>query len=233
MTLTERVAVFSGLAIAIGLGLAAQAPGSAAIADAPLPREGEFKLATVDVLSIIAKKLETPDYKQANAANADKFDVELRGMLKDLEDIRTRALAMPEGADPRKALEAEFMQKNQKFEESRAAAQQAVEAFNTTQVSEAYRLAVEAANGLAQARGYTHVIVTRGDQVKIASQSVAGAVQEILARPVIRGVSADDLTTDVVKQMGLEGIVVPVEGAANPGPVGAPGSPTTPVVAPK
>jgi hypothetical protein len=67
------------------------------------------------------------------------------------------------------------------------------------------------------------VIVTRGDQVKIASQSVAGAVQEILARPVIRGVPADDLTEAIIAQMNLQNVVLPAD--ANMTPV-APAAPT-------
>lgn len=220
MTLTERVVVFSGLAIAIGLGLSGQFAGSAAVAGPAETRTPgaapEFKLATVDALAIIARMLESDQYKQANAAHAEKFDTDLRGMLKELEDLRTRALGAAEGSDQRRALESEFVQKNQKFEESRATAQQSVEEFNTSQVAEAYRLVVEAANALAQTGGYTHVIVTRGDQVKIASKSVAGAVQEILARPVIRGVPSDDLTETVIKQFKLENVALPGETPAAP-----------------
>jgi Skp family chaperone for outer membrane proteins len=223
MTTLERIAVYSGLAVALGLGLASQQSGRVAHAEQGAAMAGEFKLATVDVLAVIARKLESAEYKQANTVNAEKYDSQLRGMLKELEDIRTRALSMAEGTEPRKALEAEFMQKNQKFEESRATAQQAVESFNTQQVAEAYRLIVEAANGMAQSRGYSHVIVTRGDQVKIASQSVAGAVQEILARPVIRGVPADDLTEAIIAQMNLQNVVLPAD--ANMTPV-APAAPT-------
>ncbi|MFN9992199.1 MAG: OmpH family outer membrane protein [Phycisphaerales bacterium] len=181
----------------------------AAFADVDELADSEFKIATVDVLAIVARMLESDAYKQSNLANAEKYDAELRRMLEELEGIRNRALAEPDATEARKALEAEFLDKNTKFEQARATAQQAVEQFNTDQVAEAYRLVCDAANSLAQTLGYTHVIVSRGPGEKINSNTVAGAVQEILARPVIRSVKSDDLTEQLVKSFKLESIPLP------------------------
>jgi hypothetical protein len=161
--------------------------------------------------------LESDRYKQANTENAQKYDNDLRTKLAQLEDIRTRALAMPEGSEQRRPLEAEFGQKSQEFEQARGLAQQAIEEFNTNQVAEAYRLIVDAAVTLSNQEGYTHVVVSRGDQLKIASRSVAGAVQEILARPLIKTDPAHDLTDRLIKQFGLENVVLPDQNAAQPG----------------
>jgi Skp family chaperone for outer membrane proteins len=216
MTSTERILVFSGLALALGLSLASNVSGSTAIASGPAAA-ADIKFATVDVLGIVARMLESDRYKQANTENAQKYDNDLRTKLAQLEDIRTRALAMPEGSEQRRPLEAEFGQKSQEFEQARGLAQQAIEEFNTNQVAEAYRLIVDAAVTLSNQEGYTHVVVSRGDQLKIASRSVAGAVQEILARPLIKTDPAHDLTDRLIKQFGLENVVLPDQNAAQPG----------------
>lgn len=222
MTSTERILVFSGLALALGLSLSSNLAGPTAIASGPAAA-AEMKMATVDVLGIVARMLESDRYKQANTENAQKYDTDLRAKLAQLEDIRTRALAMPEGAEQRRPLEAEFGQKSQEFEQARGLAQQAIEEFNTNQVAEAYRLIVDAAVTLSNQEGYTHVIVSRGDQLKIASRSVAGAVQEILARPLIKTDPAHDLTDRLIKQFGLENVVLPDQNApAQPNQPGQP-----------
>lgn len=174
------------------------------------------KIATVDALSIVARMLESDAYKQPNLAHAEKFDSELRKMLQELESIRNRALAEPENAETRKALEAEFVEKNTKFEQARATAQQAVEQFNADQVSEAYRLVCEAANALSQTAGYSHVFVSRMASQPIKSNTVAGAVQEMLARPLVRNVPADDLTEQLVRSFKLDAIAIPGESQQAP-----------------
>jgi len=229
MTSTERVFLFAGVAVALGLGLSAQHVGptahgnaGSAVVQAEPPR-----LATIDVLGVMARLLESDRYKPSNLANAQKWDNTLRTLVTELEDIRSRALAMPEGAAERMPLEQEFMQKNQAFEQTRGQAQQEIEAFNTAQVAEAYRLIVDRSNAVATELGYTHVLVSRGDEVKIASKSVAGAVQEILARPMIRTAPADDLTQRIIKDFGLEGIVLPPTDGSVP-PAAVPETPPTP-----
>jgi Skp family chaperone for outer membrane proteins len=209
MTATKSIGIFT-VAISVCFGAIVVGKADRSVWADQNQRGGqEFKVATVDVLAIVARMLESEAYKQSNLANAEKYDAQLRAMLQELEGIRTKALAEAEATESRKALEAEFLDKNTKFEQARNTAQQAVEQFNTDQVAEAYRLVCEAANNLAESLGYSHVIVSRGPGERINSNTVAGAVQEILARPVIRSVKADDLTEQLVRSFKLESIPLP------------------------
>ena len=215
MSAKQSFGVVALLSMACLCGILVARSERPALADFENSRASDFKIATVDVLAIVARMLESDLYKPANLANAEKYDAQLRKMLEELEGVRNRALAEAEATEARKALEAEFLDKNNKFEQARSTAQQAIEQFNTDQVSEAYRLVCEAANSLAQSLGYSHVIVSRGAGERINSNTVAGAVQEILARPVIRSVADDDLTDRLMRSFKLESIAVPGDVPAN------------------
>ncbi len=107
------------------------------------------------------------------------------------------------------------------YQQARAEALAKIDSFNTDQVREAYRLTLAAVDEMAAKQGYSHVIASRTGAAAIRSDNVAGALQEILARPMAKSDPADDLTDALIKQFKLEGVKVqdvPKAGETAPAP---------------
>ena len=212
MKTNERVLVYGGLAVAILLGLAgrwpdggspvAHAAGSGLVADAP-------RIATVDVLSLVERMISTDQYK----SQRETFELEeakkLQPLAEELKKMQEEAKDLKEESERFKTLNKSFLEKNASFQQLRTDATAQLETFNTRQVGEAYRLILEAATQMADSLGYTHVIASKSGSVSLASKNIPGAVQEMLARPVVKGVAADDLTERLVKALKLENVTPP------------------------
>lgn len=224
MKTNERVLIYGGLAVAILLGVAGRAPdagmsravaaGSGLAADAP-------RIATVDVLSLVERMILTDQYK----SQRDGFEAEeakkLQPLAEELKKMQEEAKDLKEESDRFKALNKTFLEKNASFQQLRGDATSQLEAFNTRQVGEAYRLILDAATQMADGLGYTHVIASKTGAVALASKNIPGAVQEMLARPVVKGVAADDLTERLMKSLKLDAVTLPAPAPA-PAPVPVP-----------
>lgn len=238
MRQAERFVAYTALAACIGAGIATGVSANRAEATPPTPIMVEpAKIASVDVLGIVARFLESDRYKPANIANAEKYDTKLKALIGELSLIEKQGAGLTQQSPEFPALQQQFQAKQREFDQTRGEAQAAVEQFNTDQITECYRLTIEAANSLATQLGYSHVIVSRTGGAKINSNNVAGAVQEIIARPLIMSDPADDLTERLIKQFGLEGVIIdppPAPDAAAPAatPAGTAPAPTTPPTAP-
>ncbi len=223
MRQTERFVTYTALALCLGAGLAANTLGMnganrAAASPAAAIQVEPARIASVDVLGIVARFLESDRYKPANIENAQKFDTQLKALIGELSLIEKQGQGLTQQSPEFAPLQQQFQAKQREFEQSRNTAQGEIEQFNTNQVTEAYRLTVDAANSLAAELGYTHVIVSRGEGAKINSNNVAGAVQEIIARPLLKSAAADDLTERLIKQFGLENVVLEPVPAVQPTP---------------
>ena len=108
-----------------------------------------------------------------------------------------------------------------------------MENYNTKQVGEAYTLVLDAAVKMSDSLGYTHVIASKNGAAAISSRNIPGAVQEMLARPLVKGVAADDLTERLIKDLKLENVVLPSPNAAAAQPVKAEPAKVDPAAAPK
>lgn len=233
----ERLAIYAGVSAAIFLGVAAQRDVGRAVAQ-PAPQV-TVRIATADLLNVAERLMATDKYKSARDTLANTFNKDIAARLDSLKDLKTKFDALPAAAqapdstDPTAlALTTQFKSQQQELSQKQNEAQQQIEKFNTTQVIEAYKLVGEAATDLATSLGYTHLISTRAGNFDIRSQNLNGAVQEILARPVIKAPISDDLTDRLVKQFSLENVAVPQPVPATTGsastPTTAPGSGTQP-----
>jgi len=231
MRQTPRFVISATLALGLGAGIAVMVMShgrfeSIATASAPVAVAIEpARIASVDVLGIVARFLESDRYKPSNIEKAQKFDTQLKALIGELSLIEKQGQGLTQQSPEFAPLQQQFQAKQREFEQARNDAQGQIEQFNTNQVTEAYRLTVEAANSLASELGYSHIIVSRGEGAKINSNNVAGAVQEIIARPLIKSNAADDLTERLIKQFGLENVVLdapPAATAPAADPAGAP-----------
>lgn len=216
MTKIERASITLGIGIALALALGWRGPGEVAAATPAPVSADNARFATVDILLLVERMISNEKY----TADRDNFTNEQNKKLKPLADelqkLRDDSKDLKEESERFKALAREFGEKNQKFMELGQQANREVEQFKTAQVNEAFRIIGEATDKLAGELGYTHVFSTRSGPFAIKSENVSGAVQEILARPLIKTPAADDLTDRLIKDMKLE--APPAPPAATPVP---------------
>lgn len=225
----ERVFIYGGLTAAILLGLGWRGPDRHAMAAAPVfgmpeTQDGTMKLATVDILKIVEKYVKSDRYAPAREAFNKDLTAQLEKLRGELESLRTQIQSSPQNAPETQGLIQNFQQRGQEFDMERQKAMAASDEFNARQIAEAYRLVAEIVLAHAQTGGYTHVLASRGGPATLKSTNIAGTVQEMLARPLVKGNLADDLTKGVLDELKLPDI--DDEPAATPG--AAPIAPTTP-----
>lgn len=224
----ERLAIYAGVAAAIFLGVASQRDvGHAGAQPAP---QVTTRIATADILAVAERLIATDKYKTGRDQLATSLNKDLQTKIDAMNSLKDQYAALPEAAkapdstDPKAvALRQQFSQQQQELQQKDNDARSQVEKFNTTQVIEAYKIISEAASDMATTMGYTHLISSRNGSFDIRSQNLTGAVQEMLARPVLKAPVADDLTDRLIKQFHLENVQVPTPGAAT-----APTTPGTP-----
>lgn len=203
MQKAQRAALFLTLAAA-ALALGWHGLGSAN-ASLPTPQAAPaVRIATCDTLDIVEKLVKSDRYAPARAAAFKDVDADLSNREKELQDLYGKIVQAGQNSPDAQALIPTFQAKRTDFQKMSEEVAAKKEEMNTKHVAEAYRLAVETVNSLAQSRGYTHVLSSRAGGPDLKSTNVPGALQEILARPVILGVAADDLTQDVVKELKLD-----------------------------
>lgn len=228
----ERVVLFSGLAVAIALGLGYRDVGTQAVASSAnsstVVADGA-KIATVDVLTVVERLASSDRYTPAREQKAKSLAAPIEQINKELDTLRQEITAIPDfqnNAEAQPKIQ-QFQQKSQNLETLRQTAQNELESFNVAQLQEAYKIAIDTTNAIAGTRGYTHVFATKPFESKMTSTNVNGVLQEMLARPIVRTNMADDLTDAVIKELKLEN-VKPLSGQPAPAPAPA----TAPATAP-
>lgn len=219
MTKIERVGVTLGIGAAIAIALGVRGAGELAAASPAAPATGQvevIRIATVDTLLLVERLISNEKY----TADRDTFTAEknktLRPLADELQKIREDSKDLKEESDRFKALAREFSEKNQQFMEMGQQANREVEQFKTAQVNEAFRLIGDASSQMARDLGYTHLWSTRSGAFAIKSDNVNGAVQEILARPLVMSPAADDLTERLIASLKLtEPVAAPADPATN------------------
>lgn len=217
MTKTERLTITAGIGLALALALGLRGTGEPAHA-APTAAE-TTRIATVDMLLLVERMISGEKY----TADRDNFTAEqnkkLQPLADELQKLRDDSKDLKEESERFKNLAREFNEKNQRLMEMGQVANREVEQFKTAQVTEAFRLVGEAAERMAGELGYSHVFSTRSGAFTIKSDNVNGAVQEILARGLVKSPTADDLTERLIAAMKLEApaAAVPVPDGSAPG----------------
>lgn len=171
------------------------------------------RIAVVDVLTVVESLFQSERYTPARKKFQDEQAAAMSALRDELSAMETRGSAMASGSPEQQALIEQYQAKRESADMIRVN----VEEFNTNQIAEAYRVAIETAGALADKRGYTHVLASRTDTGRyIRSSNSAEAVQEILARPVLKCPAGDDITADVLKELKVEAVKAS-EPAGEPG----------------
>lgn len=222
MRRSERILIYAALAIALSLSLGWRGPGPAATAQGggkPVPSSP----ATADILGVVEKLWFSDAYRPAREGAVAEANRKLEPLLSRRAEIQQAASKVADPNSPELAmLQQQYSANNQLLEQTQQEEQDRIERFNTTQLTEAYRLVVEAAQRMARDAGYTHVFATKLDPGGIKSTNIPSALQEMLGRPCVLGDPGADLTAALIKEFKLENVVV-----GQPSPP-APPAPDTP-----
>lgn len=203
----ERVLVYSGLvvALALGLGWRGQTPTSVALAQDARLAAAPLKIGTVDMVELVERLYG----RDALAADRTASEAKLRELQDTLTGMQQRISQMQQGTP-------EFQREAQAFQAKQQALQEGAnqyEALKATQVGESYAAVRAAADAVAARLGYTLVFASRPPALPMAAGSVPAAVNEMLARPVVRRIDADDITEAVKAELKIDAgvTVTPVE----------------------
>ena len=194
------------LALAAGAGIALSVAGWTVAQDSRQPQPPAARVATADVVQVVERMLASERYRPAQEAFVQGENQKLKPLADELAALDDRGSKLGQGSPELEQLGREFDQKQEAFQKARQDAFARIDAFNAGQVREAYRLTLEALDDLSDRMGYTHVIASRTGEASIKSQNVAGALQEILARPLAKSPRQDDLTDRLVRQFKLENV---------------------------
>lgn len=224
----QRVVVSLGVVGAIGAAGLLGAWSQEAKPDAPARQPAAVRIATADVLGLVERMVMSERYRPAAEAFMNEQNGKLKPLEEELDAMQKRGATLAPGSPDLEALGKQFDQKRDEYQRARQEAFAKIDAFNTGQVREAYRLVLEAVDQLSQQLGYTHVLASRTGSPTIRSDNVNGALQEMLARPVAKSDPADDLTDRLIRQFKLENVKVEETPRASPGAPPAPGPAPTP-----
>lgn len=222
-TTFSRVIVGAALVVALGAAVMTSRAFS------PLPQGASAapaRIATVDSLAVVEKLVLSDKYAPARDALALERNKAIEPLDAKLKDIEARAKLLQAGAPEIKGMQEEYQTTQRQIDQMVDAGRRDLEALNVKQISEAFKTVNEAAAAMADKMGYTHVLSSRMGEASLRSSSVNLAVQEMIARSVVKAPAEDDLTQRLLNELGVANVQVPAPGA-QPAPGDAP-VPTTP-----
>lgn len=230
----ERAVIYTGLVVAIGLGLGWRGTGSFAVADTTYKAPESAQIAVCDILTVVEKLNETPRYREALDQMRNEVQGRLGAMSAELDDVQKKVASAPKGTPEADELGKTFSAKNTELQQAYQKATSEFDALATKQVGEAFKLASDTAQRIAKANGYNVVIASKPVTTDFRSNNIPGALQEILARPVIGIDSAGDITALVLKELKIDAAPTPATPAAGAAPAITPSPATaTPPAQPK
>lgn len=200
---SERVFLYGGVAAALLMSLASHQPAPASARQAS-GGESAIRIATMDVYTVTERILQTPEFNDPLQSLVNGWQAKLGTIEQNLRDLSSKYQILPENDPERQNIAGQAKIKQQEYEEQRQTAAQEIETTRATQFSRAYQRARDGAATVANRQGYTHVIATRGGIERMNTTNVASTVQEILARPLIKGIPSDDITQAVLTEMNLQ-----------------------------
>lgn len=218
---TSRAIIAAALLVALG----AAAMSSRAFSPAPqAASSAPARIATVDALAVVEKLVLSDKYAPARDALALERNKAIEPLDAKLKDIEARAKLLQAGAPEIKGMQEEYQATQRQIDQMVDAGRRDLEALNVKQISEAFKTVNEAASAMADKMGYTHVLSSRMGEASLRSSSVNLAVQEMIARSVVKAPAEDDLTQRLMNELGVANVEVPAPGATP----AAPTPPTTP-----
>lgn len=212
MTSTQATTISRSIvAAALLVALGAAVMSTRAFTQAPQAAQAPSanRIATVDTLAVVERLVLSDKYSPARDALAAEKNKAMEPLDAKLRDIEARAKLIQANDPQIKSMQDEYQQTQHQLDQMSEAARRELETLNVKQIGEAFRTVNEAASAMADKLGYTHVLGSRLGEANLRSTTVNLAVQEMIARSVIKAPTEDDLTQRLITELGVANVVVP------------------------
>jgi Skp family chaperone for outer membrane proteins len=207
--MTRAHALFlGGLAVLLASALLSFRSGGATAAQPaggqPSAPGSPTRIATADIYAVVEKLMQRPDYKKAQEDLKAKWDPKMDAIQKDFSRIDADLQMIPQN-DPKypQVLKA-GRDKQAEYDKAVQDRQVEFEGLSAKQLTESYGAVRDAASRVAERQGYTHVFANRPPERAINASTLGAALQEFLARPLIKSPPGDDLTRAVAAEMKID-----------------------------
>ena len=228
-----RGGALAAMVIAAGMvgGMLASPSGAAAqgaAANAPT------RLATVDVFAVVERVWLSDTNMAARTALAEVTNKELEALNTKMSEMRTKAEGLGPDSPELKTLAEQFQQVQVEAQQKQQQGNTEMERVSTLQLGDAYQQVMLEAQKLAKELGYTHVLASKLGDLTFRSTTMNGALQELLARPVVVGTKDDDITERLMAKFPVPAALSAPAAAPTPVPVPDPAAtPAAPAGQPK
>lgn len=197
----ERIAVFGGVITALALSIGLRPGGSPAVASGT--GQDAYKIATIDSFLVIEKLMATDEFKKKLDETAAQWQQRASGIERELQALDDQFKVLAPNSPQVAELQKEAQTKQAEYQRIAQERTQDIERLSSTQLVEVYRRVRESSSAVGERLGYTHVIANRGFEKQIDTRTIAATLQELLARPLIKGVPSDDITKAVLTELKL------------------------------
>jgi Skp family chaperone for outer membrane proteins len=224
----ERLVIYSGLGLAVALGLGWRGVGSPAQATSVVSADPKpVRIATIDLgKTVVDLFLQSDAYKAPRDAEGAKM-TPLRDML---EGMKGRLQKMDQKSPEFQAEVPNFQAKAKDLQDM----ENAFNAFQANQVAQCTREVAAAAKKVADRLGFTHVLISRPMEAEFRGPNPDAALSESLQRTVVVGEAGTDITSEVRKELKLSDLsITPVPQGGPQAPAAAPARPVEPAADPK
>jgi len=198
----ERIAALGGIMAAFVLALAWNGGGTAAEASGQ-PAAG-LRIATFDIFLTVERLMKQPELDKARTDMEANYTARLTALERELQAMQTELRGVQQNSPQAEAIINRGEAKHAEYQRIAQDKVQDLEKINSQQLIQTYNQARVAAAVVAQRKGYSHVVANRGFDKLIEANNVAAALQEFLARPILVGIPADDITADVMTDLKLQ-----------------------------
>ncbi|MGQ0628132.1 MAG: hypothetical protein ACT4PL_08545 [Phycisphaerales bacterium] len=217
MRTSERaVAIMAACGLVLGAGAFLRGLGGTAVAGGGWSATA---MATCDVYKAADLLMKSDRFAQVILVEQQATETRLKSMEpleKELLDMQNRLAAFsPDTKDPAaKTLAEQFQKRRDEYLQQRQRITDAFENFTAMKNFEAYSLVVETARTIAGRRGLSHVFATRLVDDGKPPETGLGFTMRLLARPVVVGPEADDITAELLRELKVDqpGGIAPAPG---------------------
>lgn len=200
----ERIVILGGVVAAILIALSASAGGGRALAWTPGVAPDSVKIATVDMYWVIEKIMAKDEYKKEREDVSATWTRKAQEIERQLKELDSTLQVLPQNDPQVQTLLKQAQDRQAEYQRVQSDRQQELERLNSGQLINTYKTVRDVSAKVAERMGYSHVFCNRSADRAINTTTVGATLQELLARPLIRGGDgADDLTKAVLQEMKL------------------------------
>ncbi|MEM1185086.1 MAG: OmpH family outer membrane protein [Planctomycetota bacterium] len=195
----ERIFVYLAALIALAAGLGSLAIDRPAIASSV----SSSRVATVNVLELMQESMQQPSFLTERESLAQGFTAEVEQAEAEIQRLQQEIQLAGPTSPQSGALRQQYQIAAQTLQQIGQRAQGEFQQLSARQAALAYENVHAAADRVAANEGYELVFASNRDGAIQAAENLTAVTQEILARPLLFGAIADDVTPMVRAELGL------------------------------